>query len=222
MKKTSQIALGASVLFFLAAGTIKFWPEERFSPRPSLTTAGLTGGAPLQVIGPSAQILPRNQGFLPAWLRRDPMTQRDTNGPGNNAAPISPGTLPGGKMATSPPMTSANGAEKNASAKKMPDTKIVSLAAQNMPVGDVLAQVFHRAGVPFSLPGRLREPVNIIFVDAPLSQALDQTLSLTTKPHLTCHKENGVYVVVSDDSYDSTTTAELPPPPAMGLRRGAF
>lgn len=204
MKKSSQIALGGSLVLFLAAGTVKFWPEDRFLPPTSLSaaTAAMGGTMPAGM-----------RGFGPGWAE-PPFPVRPGSG-GSMAPPMGSGAgraLPSGPSSPMPQgapsfvHVSSTFQENSSRDNNHGNQRRVSLVAQNMPVGMVLSDLFHQAGVSYIPTERWGEPMTITFSDAPLEQVVSQTLSLTTRPRLACHIENGVYVVAP---------ASLSAPPVM-------
>ena len=190
MKKSSQWTLGAGMVLFLAAGTIKFWPEDRFLPSaPTFTSGSFAGGGPPSGMGmrSSAEMLPVARSFAPGWAEAGAPHAAPDKPKLEGGGPASP-VLPQGHPALS--------ARTGAGDRETKKHSFVSLTAQKMPVGEVLARLFHQAGVSFALTGQWDEPMTITFADAPMEQALSQTLLLTTHPRLSYHKENGVYIVM--------------------------
>ena len=193
MKKSSQITLATSLVLFLVAGSIKFWPEDRsFSASLAALTShdNLPGTQQL-----SRGSLPVARSFAPGWAG-------STTAPPNAAAPATPET----------PFNGTNPSVPGAFPKPppAPTRTIISLTAKNMPVGQLLAQIFHQAGASFTLNGQMNEPVTITFDNMPFEQAVRQALGQTEQPRLRLDIENGVYVV-GPVSYDAPQTPSETP-----------
>ena len=186
MKKSSQITLGASLVLFLAAGSIKYWPEDRWNP------AALTAESRMAQM--SQGVMPVVRSFAPGWDKNDVPLPKETTPGGQRGTPSSPFV-----MTERESLTYATPVPTVEEQSRIKAKTLVSLTAQKMPVGEVLARLFGQAGVPFALAGQWDEPITITFSNAPLDQAINQTLSQTVRPRLVCYQDKGNYIVSSSD-----------------------